>query len=106
MGWSIGYDERWKRDVGYGVPSICDQPGCGMEIDRGLGYVCGGEPFGGESGCGLFFCDRHGAFHCHHGTLKPTPDTPLWTEHKLTHESWQKWRGENPEEVSALLANA
>ena len=28
MGWSIGYDEKWQRDIGYGVPAICDYPGC------------------------------------------------------------------------------
>lgn len=59
MGWSIGYDSRWKRDIGYGVPAMCDQPGCGSEIDRGLSYVCGTEPFGGEHGCGLYFCGEH-----------------------------------------------
>jgi hypothetical protein len=60
MGWSIGYDEIWSRDVGYGVPAICDHPECNTAIDRGLSYVCGGEPFGGENGCGLFFCPEHG----------------------------------------------
>ena len=47
MGWSLGYDRNWKRDVGYGVPAICDDPECTEEIDRGLSYVCGGEPYGG-----------------------------------------------------------
>jgi hypothetical protein len=59
MGWMIGYDDRWGRDIGYGVPAACDHPGCDVEIDRGLGYVCGGEPYGGEMGCGLFFCSEH-----------------------------------------------
>ena len=59
MGWSVGYDSKWERDIGYGVPAICDHPGCNKEIDRGLGYVCGGEPYGGEHGCGLFFCGEH-----------------------------------------------
>lgn len=53
MSWAIGYDENWKRDVGYGVPAICDHPGCNEKIDRGLAFVCGGEPMGGEKGCGL-----------------------------------------------------
>lgn len=58
MGYSIGYDENWKRDIGYGVPAICDHPGCGKAIDRGLSYVCGGMG-GGQYGCGLFFCEEH-----------------------------------------------
>ena len=44
MGWAVGFDNNWNRDIGYGVPAICDFPGCGEEIDRGLGYVCGGGP--------------------------------------------------------------
>jgi len=32
MGWSIGYDGNWKRDIGYGVPAYCDFPGCWTEI--------------------------------------------------------------------------
>lgn len=54
MGWSIGYDSKWKRDIGYGVPAWCDHPGCIEEIYRGLSHVCGGEPYGGERGCGLY----------------------------------------------------
>ncbi len=53
MGWSIGSDG--DRDIGYGVPAECDHPDCTAEIDRGLSYVCGGDPYGGEYGCGLFF---------------------------------------------------
>lgn len=89
MGWSIGYDEHWQRDVGYGVPSVCDFPGCARSIDRGLSYICGGEVYGGEHGCGLFFCN-------------PKPDTAEWIMHKLTDPSWQVWRDENPEEVRKL----
>lgn len=59
MGWSLGYDDRWKRDIGYGVPAYCDQPGCTEEIHRGLAYVCGSHPFGGDRGCGLYFCGSH-----------------------------------------------
>lgn len=56
MGWAVGQDRgRW---VGYGVPSICDMPECGTKIDRGLSYICGGEPRGGDHGCGLFFCSE------------------------------------------------
>ncbi|MFN6548656.1 hypothetical protein [Mycolicibacterium nivoides] len=59
MSWSIGYDEKWKRDIGYGVPAWCDHPDCDEKIDRGLDYVCGGAPYGGEHGCGLYFCSAH-----------------------------------------------
>jgi len=51
MSWAIGYDTRWQRDVGYGVPAWCDHPGCEAEIDRGLSYVCGNEPYGGDHEC-------------------------------------------------------
>lgn len=115
MSWAVGYDERWQRDIGYGVPATCDHPGCGAKIDRGLAYVCGGEPYGGEHGCGLFFCDAHMLLpldgkiiqqceRCAAGKdpFEPTPDVPQWIVHKLTHESWAQWRAENPEEVAAL----
>lgn len=108
MGWAVGWDAHWQRDVGYGVPSICDQPGCGAQIDRGLSYVCGSDPFGGEYGCGLYFCGQHlGAnFDDKRGWLcercaddeqpfDPTPDLDEWTDWKLTDESWAQWRAEN-----------
>ena len=121
MSWSIGYDSNWKRDIGYSVPAYCDFPGCGKEIDRGLSRVCGGEPYGGERGCGLYFCTDHLLMAnarvggetrwiqlCSRCAprikkpFKPTPDHPEWIHHKLTDESWQKWRDENPEEVQRL----
>ena len=67
MGWEIGFDSKWDRDIGYGVPAECDHPDCDAQIDRGLAYVCGSEPHGGEHGCGLFFCARHLSF----GTDEP-----------------------------------
>jgi hypothetical protein len=108
MGWSLGYDENWKRDVGYGVPATCDHPGCGAEIDRGLSFVCGGDAFGGEHGCGLFFCIAHRMYagdrrdnaplctRCYYGKKPyyPTPDVPEWLEHKATDPSWAEWRAE------------
>lgn len=117
MGWSIGYDSYWKRDIGYGVPSICDHPKCNKEIDRGLGYVCGGDAYGGENGCGLFFCEEHKFFHtfrngnsgffCKRCTTyktpyKPKPDTKEWIKWKLKDKSWEEWRKANPEKVSEL----
>jgi len=115
MSWAIGYDSTWNRDIGYGVPAICDHPGCGAEIDRGLSYVCGGEPYGGERGCGLFFCAKHlggGVYpdqrceRCRNRKKPfiPTPDMTKWIQHKLTDESWREWRESYPDEVTALNA--
>ena len=113
MGWSIGYDDNWERDIGYGVPAYCDHPDCNEEIDRGLSYVCGEEPYGGERGCGLYFCSKHLRYGC--GTelcercyprikkpFKPKPDHPEWIHWKLTDESWKQWRDENPEKVKIM----
>lgn len=108
MSWSVGFDSNWNRDIGYGVPSICDHPGCKEEIHRGLAHVCGGEPYGGEDGCGLFFCDFHGGgnlcSHCKEGgePFTPTPDLTDWNRWKLSDRSWKKWRDENPEEVARI----
>lgn len=119
MGWSIGYDNNWKRDIGYGVPSICDHPKCNEEIDRGLSFVCGTDPHGGDYGCGLYFCEKHfrsrelprgsGEYinlcpRCYRysSPYTPKPDTEEWIRFKLTDISWHKWCLENPEEVLAM----
>lgn len=117
MGWSVGYDDNWQRWIGYGVPAVCDQPGCGESIDRGLGRVCGGDVYGGDVGCGLFFCGHHLAHstdddecgvRCERCWLpgaelfEPTPDTVDWVEHMLTDESWLDWRAANPGEVAVM----
>lgn len=106
MGWSIGYDPTWNRDIGYGVPAICDHPDCNEEIDRGLGYVCGNAPYGGDSHCGLYFCPRHGGGtsceRCDEGLepFEPKPDTAEWIAFKLSDESWATWRQQCPAEVA------
>jgi hypothetical protein len=119
MSWSIGFDHNWNRDIGYGVPAECDHPECDAEIDRGLSYVCGGQPYGEPHGCGLFFCDAHllmktvpgepnidGAEdeetvqlceRCpladeHPDAFTPKPDVKEWTDFKATDPSWAKWR--------------
>ena len=112
MGWEIG--EHNGRDIGYGVPATCDHPKCDKEIDRGLGYVCGGQPYGGEHGCGLFFCDEHLYFHSFRygetamvckrcDTYKPSydpkPDILVWLDWKLKDKSWAEWRKNHKEEV-------
>jgi hypothetical protein len=115
MSWAIGYDTTWSRDIGYGVPATCDFPGCSAEIDRGLSYVCGGEPYGGDDGCGLYFCSAHLSYRgnkqqqcsrCinYRIPFAPTPDVVEWINHKLTDESWQRWRDESPAEVADLQA--
>lgn len=98
MSWSIGFDDHWQRDIGYGVPAFCDYPSCEREIDRGLSYVCGGEPYGGEDGCGLYFCGEHGGGSlcgrciANQDPFVPKPDHPEWIAHKSTDPSWETWR--------------
>lgn len=118
MSWAVGFDYSWQRDIGYGVPAMCDDEDCTEVIDRGLDYVCGGEPYGGVSGCGLYFCHEH-LYHqplggrvwtkqrcsrCCDGerSFRPKPDHIRWILHKLNDASWQQWRDENPEEVERL----
>lgn len=120
MGYSV-YDQghRW---AGYGVPALCDQPGCGAEIDRGLAYACGGGPTEDVPNCGLFFCAQHLNYverddatgerqgfvceRCRDGMppFDPTPDTAEWVAHMLTDASWAEWRRENPTQVAAMTA--
>ncbi len=117
MGWSIGFDSNWDRDIGYGVPATCDHPGCNEKIDRGIAHVCGGEPYGGDEGCGLYFCSKHlnlgvdGKDHqicdrCSEGkeAFDAKPDHREWIEWKLTDASWAQWRDENQEAVAAMRA--
>jgi hypothetical protein len=124
MGWSIGFDSTWNRDIGYGVPAICDHPGCGVKIDRGLSYVCGSDAYGGEAGCGLFFCGEHRKYYnkringaietvelcyrCGHykKPYKPTPDIIEWVRWKLRDYSWKQWRDDNPKIVEELRQRA
>lgn len=112
MGWSIGYSNG--RDIGYGVPAVCDYPKCDKEIDRGLSYACGGlDGVEGEIGCGLYFCSEHlnhyrkGQQICprcyrYRAPFNPKPDVKEWIKWKLTDESWSEWRKNNPEEVFKL----
>jgi len=115
MSWSIGYDTNWKRDIGYGVPAYCDHPDCNKTIDRGLAYVCcASQPYGGEHGCGLYFCEDHAktgeqSHMCERCAneqppFQPKPEHPEWINWKLIDESWQDWRTQNPEAVKNLSA--
>lgn len=111
MGWEIGWDSNWKRDIGYGVPALCDNPSCNEKIDRGLSHRC--------DCCDLHFCCKHlykiapenqqkpvsVCSQCAKGEkpYSPKPDLPEWINHKLTHESWEQWRQENPDIVVKLM---
>ena len=99
MGWSAGWDHNWKRDIGYGVPAWCDHPDCDEVINRGLVHVCGNECYGGDDGCGLFFCGKHlsAGSLCERCEVQgdifiAKPDHPRWLQHKATHPSWAEWR--------------
>ena len=58
MSWVIGFNSEQKRHIGYGVLAICDHPECTVEIDRGLGYMCG-EGFNHNASCHGYFCAEH-----------------------------------------------
>lgn len=117
MGWSIGGPDQRGRLVGYGVPAYCDHPKCDKKIDRGLAYVCGGQPYGGDFGCGLYFCERHfrsagdrrdnvqlcpRCIASKDPYVRLKPEHPEWVYHLLNHASWGQWRLENPKKVAAL----
>ena len=112
MGWAVGTNDN-DRDIGYGVPSICDHPTCKEEIDRGVSYACGYMHDGGERGCGLYFCSNHLSYGCDtqlcercypriKSPFKEKPDTQDWLNWKLTDESWEDWRKENPDKVNII----
>jgi len=114
MGWAVGVGKD-GRDIGYGVPALCDHPDCDRKIDRGLSYVCGMINTDGEDrGCGLHFCPDHLRYSPKFGQLcwrcwpksrapfTRKPDVREWVEHKLTDESWAAWRAENPDQVASL----
>jgi len=116
-----------NRFCGYGVPSYCEHPDCNEEIDRGMAYACGGEPYS-EVGCDMYFCHKHLQYtgfkrdgsdeRCDHeddceceffnvclpcSTGKPSfpykPEHPDWIKHVLKDKTWSDWRKENPETV-------
>lgn len=118
MGWAIGHDDKWGRFIGYGVPAWCDYPGCTEVIDRGLSYVCcNAQPYGGERGCGLHFCEKHRNWEgmCERcqawfdddgqmlevgpSPFHPKSEHPTWLQHLLTDFSWAEWRLTNQDLV-------
>jgi hypothetical protein len=119
-----------KRYGGYGVPAICEYPDCNEEIDRGMSFACGGEPFS-EIGCDRYFCSKHRkytGFKCdgsdercdHEDDCECTfvevcercakgdqpfdykPEHPTWVKHLLKDPSWKTWRKINPDKVADL----
>jgi len=119
------------RFGGYGVPTVCEHPECNEEIDRGMDYACGGEPYA-EWGCDMYFCGEHRVMiavnpegeiiDCEHERdecdcefydvcipcskseeqYPYKPEHPDWVKHLLTDKSWEDWRKENPKEVNKL----
>lgn len=125
MGWSIGWDSDWNRDIGYGVVAYCDHPDCDEVIDRGLSFVCAGEEPRGGDGCGLYFCSEHHSHYrypddyekiienggeepepeltlccerCAEGKdlFTPKPEHPHWAWWKMNAVSWMAWRAALP----------
>lgn len=113
MTWAIGWDSNYQRWKGYGVPCVCEHPGCSVEIHRGLAHVC--------AGCSMYFCDAHGAdCYCKRceetlldDDLEPIKDAQIdpypckpelekWLQHLETDASWEEWR--NTAEGRAHLA--
>lgn len=117
MGWSVGYDNKWKRDIGYGIVAFCDHPDCNEQIDRGLAYVCCDQQPRGGDGCGLYFCGKHRGHYgpggeadccerCGDGKkpFAPKPEHPLWIRFKMLDPSWKQWREECPDEFKEFEA--
>lgn len=130
MGYQI-YRINNNRWGGYGVPSLCEHPSCSAEIDRGVSYACGGEPFS-EWGCDLYFCGKHLHYACteqlsaqandeeHECTMEcehvevcercrdgkesfdMKPETEQWIKHILTDESWAEFRASEPKRVEEM----
>lgn len=59
MGWGDCGTDSGGRPIGYIFDAICDEPGCEIEITRGLAFSCGNMH--GENGydCEKYFCGNH-----------------------------------------------
>jgi hypothetical protein len=53
------YRKGLRVEAGYGVEDVCNLAVCTVDIDRGLGFLCGQRPGGDEFGCGHYFCADH-----------------------------------------------
>lgn len=113
MGYQV-YSIGNNRFGGYGVPAICEYPDCNEEIDRGISYACGGEPFS-EYGCDRYFCSKHRDYHYFNTGFKERicvlvckrcakkknsfpykQEHKDWMKHILKDKSWAEWRKNNP----------
>lgn len=61
MGWASCGVNRHGQETGYAIEAVCDEPGCEKEIDRGLGYLCGGNLYlhDTEHTCAKYYCGEH-----------------------------------------------
>lgn len=59
MGWAYCGKDNNGREIGYGIEATCDHPGCNEQIDRGMGYACGGMHGKEEYYCDKYFCSKH-----------------------------------------------
>lgn len=125
MGYAVyQVGQRWG---GYGIPAYCEQPECNEEIDRGMAFACGGEPFS-EMGCDRYFCSKHKQYTCwkrdgseeqcdhekkckcecfevcercskNESPFPYKPEHPDWVNHYLKDGSWATNRKNNPDKV-------
>jgi hypothetical protein len=105
-----GFYEAHGRPCGYLVLATCDKRGCDVEIDRGLGWLCGDAPHSlgsDEPGCGRYYCaahlgwvgDRGGCSHRRRGVpwgvtlscMAPSPDGMIVCCDRAEHEGLHAW---------------
>ena len=68
---NVGYAiyRNGNRWAGYGVSAYCEHPDCNEEIDRGMSYACGQEPF--NYGCSNYFCSKHTSYELVESNCNP-----------------------------------
>lgn len=59
MGWANCGEDSQGRQIGYAHSAVCDEPGCKVEIDRGLSYACGDMHGDDAHWCERYFCGSH-----------------------------------------------
>lgn len=130
MGYAV-YNVGAVRYGGYGVPAYCEHPECTKEIDRGVSFACGGEPFS-EWGCDRYFCGKHRHFTCTRelqnegeecddkcdadhvevcercrdgeASFDYKQEHPRWMYHQVHDHSWAEWRSEHPDLVQEYIS--
>lgn len=96
----MGYGVYWSngRWQGYQIPAYCDYKDCKEEIDRGMAYQHEEEKEFSDPN--TFVCNKHQEIPLEEIEIDCKKEHPEWLEWILTHESWDKWRKENPDIVS------